>query len=794
MKKIIPVLILVCIILAFFYKTVFFGKIPFPADLMLSEYVPWRHTSYFGYAPGAIPSKGQYFDVVRELYPWKTLVIDAIKQHTVPLWNTFSFSGTPLLANYQSQVFYPLASLYFVLPQIMVWTILVILQPVLGSVFLYFFATEIGLSVTAAIIAALCFNFSGFAIVWMEFNTVWHTILWLPLLLFLTERGITKKSLSFNQKLLFIFAVFSTITAGHPQDFINTFLFFSAYAIIRILTTKTLTKKEKPIFFLKEIVLPSTIGFLFALPQILPTIELFKYSSRIPHDYKHILNTMLVQWWQLPLLAISDFFGNPATRTYTLPDTYVGKTLSIGAAGFVLVCLSFWDKKKRFFISFFTTSAFILLLLNVHTIFSSIFYRFPIPLLSTGTPTRNLFILSFSLAMLSGFGVDAIRKITKKQLIISVSLVTVFFGLCKTLIFFHPTIDSISIIQPSTNRAFLLSSLIAGIMILAIIITRRFVKIRYVLILIITAELLYSFTKFNPFVPPQFIYPPNDILTFLQKNTGIHRYWGYGTGRMESNLNAQYRLFSTDGTDPLNISWYNRFIQSSNDGNIAQQFTRTTRSDVALAPGYGELDLPSNAYRLRIMDLLGVKYILDRIENPKNDQTFSSNHFKPILDTTDGYTVYENTKVLPRIFLADTIVTYKTDADFEKIFFNPAFDPLSTILLHEPSQLAKPQPTKNKSVRVISYTQNSIEIETETDAPQILFLSDTYYPDWNATINEKPTPIERADYAFRAIAVPTGKHHIVFSYHPKSFENGIIGSVIGGISVILLFIFTKRKR
>ncbi|MCX6793782.1 MAG: hypothetical protein NTY06_01620, partial [Candidatus Gottesmanbacteria bacterium] len=136
MKKYLPFLILTGICLLFFYKTILLGKVPFPGDLLLTQYAPWRHQSYGGYVAGAIPSKDQYFDVIRELYPWKTQVISALKQKTFPLWNPYNFSGSPLLANYQSQVFYPLTFLYFLMPQITAWTIMVILQPILGSIFL----------------------------------------------------------------------------------------------------------------------------------------------------------------------------------------------------------------------------------------------------------------------------------------------------------------------------------------------------------------------------------------------------------------------------------------------------------------------------------------------------------------------------------------------------------------------------------------------------------------------------------------------------------------------------------
>src|SRR5260221_365991 len=94
-----PFFILCFITFIFFWHVFIKGYIPFPGDLLLSEYNPWRHTSYFGYVAGSIPSKAQYFDVIRELYPWKTLVIEQLKQHHIPLWNPYNFSGAPLMAN-----------------------------------------------------------------------------------------------------------------------------------------------------------------------------------------------------------------------------------------------------------------------------------------------------------------------------------------------------------------------------------------------------------------------------------------------------------------------------------------------------------------------------------------------------------------------------------------------------------------------------------------------------------------------------------------------------------------------
>lgn len=784
-----PYIAILLIVLTLFYKTVISGNIPFPGDLVLSEYAPWRHAAYFGYAPGAIPSKAQYFDVARELYPWKTLVVDQLKKFQMPLWNPYNFSGGPLLANYQSQVFYPPGILYLILPQPVAWTILVILQPLLGSIFLYLFAAEIGFSAGAALIAALLFNFSSFANVWMEFNTVWHTILWLPLLLYLFEKSLKEKHITLTRKICYIAALFSSITGGHPQDFIYTFLFLLTYETVRLWTTASLTSKEKQSLVLHTSVI-TVIPLFLAGPQLLPTIELFRYSSRVPHDVGFITTTMLVQWWQLVMVFVQDFFGNPATHSFYLSDTYVNKALSTGVAGFMLVVFGLFQKKRPWHFKFFLGSACLILTLTTNTPVSQLFYRFPIPVLSTGSPTRILFLLAFSLSILAGYGFDYVRSILYlKKIITPLAVCTALIASLWIITFLHPMIGTAVMNVTTSRRSLIVATALLIAFIAITLLSRINRKSYYFLILIITAELFYSFTKFNPFVPKSFLYPPHEVLTFLQTHAGINRFWGYGTTRMESNLNLQYKLYSTDGTDPLNLAWYNKFIQSSANGKLPQTFTRVTRSDVALTPGYGESDLPGNYQRLRIMNLLGVKYVLDRFDNPKNNTTFSADQFKAVYSSSDGYTIYENIRSIPRAFLADTVEYYATDAEFEHIFFDPSFDPGKTILI--PASLSVPtlEAATQKEAVIESYSPNSLRIHTNSDKRQMLFLSDTWAPGWQAKIDNKSTPIYLADYAFRAIVVPEGSHIVQYDYQPESFTTGAVISAFGFLLLFTDFVF-----
>lgn len=794
--KFLPLIFLFLVTSIFFYQTFVFGKIPFPGDLLLSGYTPWRHQSYQGYVMGAIPSKDQYFDVIRELYPWKTLVINEIKKSNIPLWNPYNFSGSPLLANYQSQVFYPLSILYFIFPQVIAWTILIILQPLLGSIFMYLFASEIGLSVSAAIVSAVLFNFSSFASTWIEFNTVWQTILWLPLLLFLLEKAVKNYGFTIPSKILMIFGIFSSISAGHPQDFLNTFFYFIIYALIRIFTYVQWDRKKQIHFILVELFPLVIFPFLLASIQLFPTLELFRNSARVPHDYVSIISSMLVQWWQLPMVIFQDFFGNPATKTNIIGD-YVNKSLSIGVTGFFLSIIGIMYAKKSFHKQYFMYAAGIILFLVTNSPITKILYHIPIPIMSTGTPTRNLFLFLFSLSLLAGYGFTYLQtgKNIKNGIVL---FVTILISLGIFAILSPKLVPPLMVINAAgvLKKSFIIILALSVVILLITAILRRHNKsILYFLVVLCVIELFYGFQKFNPFVPSSFVFPKNALIEFLQSHSGINRFWGYGVSGVEANFATQTNIYSPDGTDPMNLSWYNEFIQSSKNGSVPETFNRKTRSDAQIHPGYGENDLPENLYRLRILDILGVKYLVNRTENPISEKTFPIDRYS-IAWEYGGWTVYENKNAAPRYFLTTLYETYSSKIDFEKKIFTPQFNSKTILIKAQDNKNIPPLSGSLHDIKLRTYSPSKIVFETLTDGNQLLFLSDTFDYGWKVYINNKPSIIIPADWTFRSVIIPPGKSTIIFRYEPNSFKFGFFVSS-GSMAVIFFYllysIFHKKN-
>ncbi|MEK9179683.1 MAG: YfhO family protein, partial [Patescibacteria group bacterium] len=125
---------------------------------------------------------------------------------------------------------------------------------------------------------------------------------------------------------------------------------------------------------------------------------------------------------------------------------------------------------------------------------------------------------------------------------------------------------------------------------------------------------------------------------------------------------------------------------------------------------------------------------------------------------------------------------YRTDEEFEHIFFDPSFNPRDTILLEKRVEpLIHVLPASQKNVELVSYESNTIQFRTTTDTPQILYISDTYDNGWKSFIDGKETRMMKANYALRAINIPAGTHSVVMNYAPDEFIYGIIVSLIGFI-------------
>ena len=73
-------------------------------------------------------------------------------------------------------------------------------------------------------------------------------------------------------------------------------------------------------------------------------------------------------------------------------------------------------------------------------------------------------------------------------------------------------------------------------------------------------------------------------------------------------------------------------------------------------------------------------------------------------------------------------------------------------------------------------------------------FSETYYPGWHAWVDGREVPVWKANYAFRGVIVPAGRHEVRMEYHPRSFQIGLTISIATlGITIVLASWLAFRK-
>ena len=759
MKNLFIVLSLILLV-GLFFRPVLVGKLPIPADTIIGFYHPFRDLYSKNY-PRGIPYKNSLItDPVRQQYPWKFLVISLEKNFKLPLWNPYSFSGTPLLGNYQSSSFYPLNVIFLFLPFDKAWTILIVLQTILAGLFLYLYLDYFRIHKVASFFGAFTWAFCGFSIAWLTWNTILQTALWLPLLLLAKEHLLKKCSKKWV--LIFLLAECSAIFAGHLQVYFYFFLISNVYLAIRIVQTLYKNNIKKNIWkmvikkYIPFLVLGGVVFFITFI-QWYPALQFILLSARSIDQTNWQNDGWFIPWQHLIQFVAPDFFGNPATLNYWGVWNYGELVGYIGIIPFLMsiYAILFRRDKKTFF---FGTLFFLSLIFSLPTFIAKIPYLLHLPFISSAQPTRFLFVTDFSLAVLAGLGFDYFIRYKK-----NIVYPPMFLGLVLGGLWFFVSYLGKNFILPqnlSVAKHNLILPTIVFLVISVIVFYGFLHKNKMIQIILLTILLLITIfdllrfsEKFTPFSKKEYLFPSTRAIEFLQKNIGNYRIMSTDSRILPPNFSIMYKLQSIEGYDPLYLKRYGELIAALERG----------KPDISPPFGFSRIITPHN-FESRIIDLLGVRYILSLSD-------LSSSKLKEVFQ--EGQTrVYENRNALPRVFFVEKIHEFTYSKDKEKALhqlFDQNFNPrVAAVIEYEnPDHVVIKRGTRSEKwsvgkVDIISYSENKIVLAVENTGDGFLVLTDTFYPIWKAKIDDSQIKIYRTDYNFRGIFVPKGKHTIEF--------------------------------
>jgi hypothetical protein len=92
--------------------------------------------------------------------------------------------------------------------------------------------------------------------------------------------------------------------------------------------------------------------------------------------------------------------------------------------------------------------------------------------------------------------------------------------------------------------------------------------------------------------------------------------------------------------------------------------------------------------------------------------------------------------------------------------------------------------------RVISFQEHHAKIDLTVDCPEegLLVVNDTFYPGWEAMIDDRPQPLGMVDAGFIGVPVPKGATRVSLRYRPRWLIGLLIFSTLAWLSLSAVFV------
>jgi uncharacterized membrane protein YfhO len=189
---------------------------------------------------------------------------------------------------------------------------------------------------------------------------------------------------------------------------------------------------------------------------------------------------------------------------------------------------------------------------------------------------------------------------------------------------------------------------------------------------------------------------------------------------------------------------------------------------------------PENLFRL--LGILNVKYVTSA---------------QPLPLTLLGYFpdypawLYEIESAVPRAYMAHKVIVESDPKKVMELLSTSEFRPLKEVILEKPAPVQEIENFRGEA-KISRYTSQSISIDTSLNGPGVLVLTESFYPGWEVRVDGEEAELRRANYFFRGVLVPAGKHHVEFRYAPYSFKLGLAVS-LGTLGLIALLLLARKK-
>jgi len=124
-----------------------------------------------------------------------------------------------------------------------------------------------------------------------------------------------------------------------------------------------------------------------------------------------------------------------------------------------------------------------------------------------------------------------------------------------------------------------------------------------------------------------------------------------------------------------------------------------------------------------------------------------------------------------------------------------AFDPRRTALVEAlvPGlEHSEDGGTFSGTAKITKRTASGLMVETASDRPSVLVVSEINYPGWIAGLDGRRAPIITADYLLRGVVLPAGSHRIEMRYTAPAARRGAWISAVATVMIMTLTLAAFR--
>lgn len=717
-----------------------------------------------------------------QFYPWRQLAFSELRAGRLAFWNPYLGGGAPLIANYQTAIFYPPNWLHLVVPDTTAMNLLALFHLFWAGLGMWQFTRKLELSQFGRSISVLCFALGLYHLGNLQELTLLSATAWVPWLFWATYRTLEGR----RMRDVGILALFTglQLLAGHAQVVWYGLLSLGVFVLWHVGWNLSSEGRRTRLTALSLWTASMILGAGIASGQLFLTLEYLASSHRPGGVDYETLTTLSYAPWRILNLVSPSILGNPGDGTYLDKSqlNYYENTIYIGILPLIAVIFAVqgWLKYRPFIAHHpvYRSTPFWVFLsilgyglaLGRYNPFYPFLFNFVPTFGAFREPVRWLMLPAFGLSVLAGIGVhnwqQSLRSLTRLRLTTVGMLGFITFLLAAAAIL---EIDS-RILRNLARSLGALAVWIVGSALLTLWqprsqeSTKQLFRWQTAVLVFVAADLIWANMGINPTVPRAYFERDYSV---SQPEGRLYWFEDY-EARVRNNkffVFYDYRG-ATDRWAEIRTS----LLPNLSMTNRVRLFNNYDPLQPAVHRRYVELIEALQAKSGPLLQAAGVGKVYGMVL-PAGWEGQGSSFTTP------------STPPIARM-VPEAIVVDSQDAA-EPYLTSATWNPEQKVILNGedlPVLVNEAPFTEATVVSVATDSLNALRFRVTSNGGGYLVVANTWYPGWKVRVDGEPAQLYQANIAFQAVFVPAGGADVIFTYTPTT---ATVGLLVSGVSIFV---------